>query len=638
MPSTMVQARPRVVGFSDRLEYIPRPLSTISSATSSSMSTIRPSHSLTGSITSVRSGNASSPPSARKSDHQRGLSLSESGAIEPSPFDAGASPSKLFQRPSTPIRDPNTVRPSSNSTEGALSSSDGETEGQPSASNDFVPSDFSQLNDVQVTGSRYPRIGSPHDLRRIGAPRPRSSPEVKISKRQKKGKSWSALLSRRLKQHGNVEGNDVSPQDLKPPGKFAPMDEFTFDNVDLDEDNTCVIRSPGYELPKSAPANKTEMFRRSEESDEVPGAVLDLDETWAMQEAEAQANQARMAKRRLHSSGTMGGFMGSGMHHHRRAESAPALTPFSHPITPYALGKSPQMADVFEEDESEDRGSAPSQPLMPPASEAPEKPSNIGQDFQKQVTEPAPPCGDHSGYDSTIATGEQGQEADLLLHGAPGPEETLGLAVTKSPNPSTATTPVADLRRPNTSPTSYAFADTASRRTISIADSSNAEPSPDTAQTSFDAPRLGTAHSSTTERSSAWSAARTTDSGGAYHSTEDVPSLTSSASTRTGPAAPQLFSPPAAAPPAVPRALDDARSQSVSELPPRPSRPLSAGKRASLASLSRLVGGSFGEKSKLSIESRAEDEGGEAKGPEKKKRNRISRLVGLFKSKENLKG
>ena len=413
------------------------------------------------------------------------------------------------------------------------------------------------------------------------------------------------------------------------------MDEFTIDHVDFDEDNTCVIRSPNYEAPKSAPANRTEMFRRSEESDEVPGAVLDLDETWAKQEAEAQANQARMAKRRLHSSGTMGGFVGPGMHYHRRAESAPALTPFNQPLTPFGLANSPQMADVFEEDENEDRGPAPSQAAMSSINEAPEKSTSSDQDFAVQHNEQTPFSRHSSGRDNITILGEPGQEADLLLCGTPGPEETHEQAVDKSCTPSAMATPVANSHRPNTSPTTYTFADAVSRRTISIADSSNAEPSPDTAQTSFDVPRLGTAHSSITERSSAWSGARTADSG-AYHSTEDVPSLISSASTRTGPAVPP-FAPLAAARPPVPRG-PDARSQSVSEPVPRPSsRPLSAGKRASLASLSRLVGGSFGEKSKLSIESRADDEG-EAKGPDKKRKNRISRLVRLFKSKENLKG
>ena len=57
-------ARPRVVGFATEVQYIPRPLSTISSETESSFSTIR-DHSVNNSISSILSLGASSPPSAR---------------------------------------------------------------------------------------------------------------------------------------------------------------------------------------------------------------------------------------------------------------------------------------------------------------------------------------------------------------------------------------------------------------------------------------------------------------------------------------------------------------------------------------------------------------------------------------------
>ena len=59
-----LSARPRVVGFATEVEYIPRPLSTISSETESSFSTIR-DHSVNNSISSILSLGASSPPSAR---------------------------------------------------------------------------------------------------------------------------------------------------------------------------------------------------------------------------------------------------------------------------------------------------------------------------------------------------------------------------------------------------------------------------------------------------------------------------------------------------------------------------------------------------------------------------------------------
>jgi len=154
----------------------------------------------------------------------------------------------------------------------------------------------------------------------------------------------------------------------------------------------------------------------------------------------------------------------------------------------------------------------------------------------------------------------------------------------------------------------------------------SSNPSPDFGNASFDVPRLGTAHSSITDRS-VWSSARTGESGpDTTYSVEDVPSLTSSASTMiSGGLVP--FSPASTRP-------SGERSFSFSAAVPRRSRPASAaGKRSSLASLSRLVASSYGEKSKLSIESRAQDDSG---GSEKKKRHRISRMMKFWKSKEKL--
>jgi len=56
-------SRPRV-GFSDKVEVIPRPLSTISSDTTSTLSTVRPSHSATGSINSILEQRPATPVSA----------------------------------------------------------------------------------------------------------------------------------------------------------------------------------------------------------------------------------------------------------------------------------------------------------------------------------------------------------------------------------------------------------------------------------------------------------------------------------------------------------------------------------------------------------------------------------------------
>lgn len=68
---TRPPSRPRV-GFSENVEYIPRPLSTISSETESSLSTVR-GHSVNNSISSVLSLSTPSPPASRA--HTRMASL-----------------------------------------------------------------------------------------------------------------------------------------------------------------------------------------------------------------------------------------------------------------------------------------------------------------------------------------------------------------------------------------------------------------------------------------------------------------------------------------------------------------------------------------------------------------------------------
>jgi len=100
-------------------------------------------------------------------------------------------------------------------------------------------------------------------------------------------------------------------------------------------------------------------------------------------------------------------------------------------------------------------------------------------------------------------------------------------------------------------------------------------------------------------------------------SVDDVPSLSSSRSTMTTPpqngfvgASP--FSP-------------EGRSSSVYSTPSLDERRYS--KRNSVASLSRLMGGAFGEKSKLSIETRPQSQHIMSTTPKVKKTNRLSKLI-----------
>ena len=641
-----VQNRPRV-GFSDTLEYIPRPLSTISSATSSTLSTLRPSHSLSGSVTSLRSsGTCSPPPAARDDQHVENLS-SESPPRTVSSDTATSLFGNPLCRPSTP----------SSSSKPSMDEVIYEDESERSDLF-FNPTSEPPAQDspIEQTASTNASFRFQADLRALRGPydpsgshltRPRSSPETKVSKRLKKGKSWSGLLLRKGKHRGLEQRltESPSPASLR---EFAPLEDFPLEDVNFDEDTTCVIRTPGFDVPYSAPVMNSTTWKPSGLSDhDKNDAVLDLDATWEGMEIEEQANESGFssAKRRMHSSGATGGFIGPGMHYHRRAESAPVMTPTQISLGVHRLGSNPQMADVFEEDEEEviaahgsRRESSQanrSQQIEPPGLDV--QVVNVGGENivpfdRSSKREPLNKTKSESGLGSkarqhdTDISHPSGETKDVQVGIAnPGDEPRLSV-VTKSSDESTVTPLSNDQSRNEATPIDPNHSQAAPQTFIAGAESPT-DPSPDYIQTSFDVPRLNTAHSSITDRS-VWSSSRTAESGpDTSYSTEDVPSLTSSASTMFSHAVP--FSPVVESRPSAERSFST--SAVVSKRPGT----ASAAKRASLASLSRLVGGSFGEKSKLSIESSVPQEEGERR--DKKKRNRISRLMKFWKSKENLR-
>jgi len=110
-----------------------------------------------------------------------------------------------------------------------------------------------------------------------------------------------------------------------------------------------------------------------------------------------------------------------------------------------------------------------------------------------------------------------------------------------------------------------------------------------------------------------------------HGSVEDVPSLTSSASTMTGniPHLPPFYNCPSAD-----------RVGSFSAATPRRTSHSNAHKRSSLSSLSKLVGGVSSQKSKLSYEEKPPC----ADTVIKKRGHRMSRLMHFWKSKEKQKG
>ena len=653
-------ARPRV-GFSDRLEYIPRPLSTISSATASSVSTVRPSHSLNGSISSIRSNNTPSPPTTRT--HGRGLfggelhsnieELASSVTNEPGTFRIPARTPYRYSPPPPDLADL--------------------TEDESSFSPDVLDLDsvlppfaFDRHNEEIVSGTSSEASMDPTSE---VVPDPKtmttrldSALEVKNDRRQSRGKSWTGLLSRKRNPSGFVDNveevNSTAPAQDSPTARSPEpnaIENLSLDDVNFDEDTTFVLRSPQYDVPRSAPVNPNSSWRSGSSSESESGDVLDLDAAWDLAGNEIKSRMGgiglRTSQRRLHSSGLTGGFVGPGMHYHRRAESAPVMTPVDYQFGFPRFGSNPQMADVFEEEEDEENRK--SQTSNEPSRSKSIKNELEAQGSGVQATDLAfaTPLSSlrlskepKSKHVSTVATQpaetapsppvttDKAQEAslDLSIDIVDAVDEPRFSVVTKSSDESTITPTLSnDPLRSRPVPASLDFAPP---RAEQFSGYSSLNPSPSPAKTSFDVPRLGTAHSSTTERSG-WSSARTGEVGTEVgYSTEDVPSLTSSAST--------MISHPVPYTPVVGSRPDADRSHSLSEaVPERPTTSNSAFKRRSLASLSMLRLGSSSSKSKLSIETRPGQEGSEGGERTKKKRHRISRIMKFWnKSNDDLKG
>ena len=672
------QNRPRV-GFSDTIEFIPRPLSTISSETSSSMSTIRASHSVSGSITSIVSGDTSSSLPLRNAqaipEHSQVINHIDAGPKLPgatldnySPMEPQAGTSMAMENLLSAHSYPSTVP-----YEGTISRISRQRNLLSSYSAvDDIAAQFSKslsrdglessLPTPDLNGVRR-RRGEQVMLNSLPVGRPRSSPELKDAKRQKNVRSWAgSILSRKGKSRDIGDHAEIRDLTQSSSGEFPLSDDFSLDDINFDEDTTCVIHNPQYAVPRRNAADFSSSGARGPSSFqtlEFHTPVLDLDAALCPLDVpgdieEGAGSRYPSTKRRMHSGGATGGFTGPGMHYHRRAESAPEMAPVDyHTFGVNRLGSNAAMADVFEEEEEEEEEDVTA-PIARDQSGVQEELAgddmsglgvqvvdvNIGDDTShprccRQNTSRSAGCGEQSLPNAEDTTREPESTSigilpqdEVQTEIVDAIEEPCFSIVIKSSDESTIT-PAIPLEasgsgQPET-PTDYSF----SRALHYLNDVANHSPvsSPDFASTSFDVPRLHTATSSITDRNTISSRRAGGVGQGSTYSAEDVPSLTSSASTMIS------SHPPRISTSAETRSSGE-RSMSFSAAVPRRTRPVSAGKRSSLASLSRLVGGSYGEKSKLSIESRAQSE--DFDRPEKKKKHRISRLMRFWKSKENL--
>lgn len=621
-------SRPRV-GFSDTVEFIPRPLSTISSETSSSLSTIRQNHSLTGSITSIISASTSSPPASRVTRSSLDT-MFEIDHLQPRP--KTASPTLHGSDTHSPFRDDLRLlkRPLSVAENDGGSAGSDELGGWRNSGGNDQPED-----EPAVAPSSLEENPSPSDSVSAAAlTKPQRSSQApseslilstdsKRAKKQKKVSSWAGSILSRKTKHSDYTGQCAGYPSPAPQYRaFADGNDLSLENINFDEDTTCVIETPvDYDVGTSSVYTEIPPWKPRESSptqdSDTSISVLDLDAALGPfntpnlggDGGDDSGTSFPVSRRRMHSSGATGGFTGPGMHYHRRAESAPEMVAINYQVFGFPrLSSNAAMADVFEEEE-EDEGLSPKEGVQQEDFAENDSIPGLGVNIvdMDDGTDPMLLRPEHT----ASSPGSEGLNEDYsTVEIVAADEEPRASVVTKSSDGSTITPTLSNepcIRRPASAPIDFAVS-----RTHMFATPQSPSISFPDFRSSSDVPRNHTANSSMTDRVTVGS---------------DVPSLISNAPTMTS---------------AHDSRFSSVGTHSSSDLPhslpsharPRTSRYDIPSKRSSFASLSRLVGSSHGERSKLSIEERATPDSTEK--TERKKGNRISRLMRFWKSKEKL--
>ena len=603
-----VQGTPRPrVGFSETVDLIPRPLSLISSETEDSASTIRYSHSLTNSINSL--GGISSPSKSRSS-----LSLSageNSPRTRPKTADA-ASPSWTEGHKKDSFED--ALSSHRCSVASMLDTATG-------PSNEASPSKQKRF----WSGNNSPEEVSPkttpaHELAdpifestpswTIDAasdpPRPRTSPERQASIKKRKVRSLTTgIFSRKAKTRSPKTKGRRTPTPPLPLSRSVPDAIF-------DEDNTVVIREspPRLNSRPSAPALLTSniapltISSRQDEVD-IASPVIDLDAALGPFGSEEMIPQTGFAaaRARLHSGGIRSTTDAFG-NLHRRAESAPHLPPPNKTILAmhrYGSNSSMGVDEVFDEEEEDDYL----------AGKTPKRPAPIRTDSRSES--PRIRISDASEHSPTDSSEESEQ------FGFPETESELKAPVTRTSDSTVTESDFVEplAIRPVSVPIDFAYQSSP----ISYASSGDFQSAPNSAISFADTDSGYDSHIRQSRlRTDVHPSSRRL-------STEDVPSLSDSVSTATG---------------VHPRVSGSVHTRSSTEQPTKrsfsESAPVAlssarASKRASLASLSRLIpGSSHGEKSKLRFGESATDLD-QQRLPAAKKSNRISRMMHFWRPK-----
>ena len=665
--------RPSRVGFSDVLEFIPRPLSTISSETSSSMSTVRATHSVSNSITSMIGGGTSPSPQSTVNARSGRRANLEMDSLRAGPTTAGTSPPCAsqdwqwdFSEMESPVKRPSSAPAKSSPSKGANSLSNPSIVGSPGKINHdpFATSPTSPEKSCKTTSS--PSSGAmnlqAHRRRPISPTlRPRTSPEPKVTKRQRKGRSWADILSRKGKHHDPLV-EFASRRSLTPPLRQYPQEaEFSLDDINFDEDTTCIIETGSpevFKLPRLQTDYAAWKPREISPLSETDSSASMLDIDAALESSDFPSTGPAFedvvsggtsgSKRRMHSSGVTGGFAGPGMHYHRRTESAPEMEAIDRSKFGFPrLGSNPAMA-IEEEEEEDDEEELALKPVIASTTldreelqdnEAPglgvniiDAESNTERPIQRGMRRySSREVAENDSSATRSSTKLENPKEYGLLEIVGAHEEPRFSVITKYSDESTITPTLSHdplEARPVSAPLDFAMP-TPALTYNATPETPSAVSSPDFFRTSFDMPRIHTASSSITDRATL-SSSRAGDHALTLHSSvDDVPSLTSSASTMASGHPPRISSSANTC-----SSADRSGSFSVPTSARARTRPVSAGKRNSLASLTRLVGGGSYNRSKLNIEECVQPDTPEKR--EKKKGNRISRLMKFWKSKEKL--
>ena len=424
-------------------------------------------------------------------------------------------------------------------------------------------------------------------------------------------------------------------------------------------------------------------YEQTAQDDVLSSPVIDLDaalgpfNTPEMRNNRGNLSKFSVATQRMYSGGRRGEFVGPEMRYHRRTESAPVMQPFDRSILgPIRLGgNGAETPDVFDEEEEDEFLAANTSPRnerevpadAPPAQpqaaakqepspesiksgdsvetltrgndchsspspqglgiqpvqrveETVEKPAE--KSTEKAIEEPVSPKQSPASvhYDSKkedAAESAQRTDSPFSVPRRSPADNLKPVPPFKQPEPASPDVSPRFLavdKRPSTSPNQLPPSIPPFSLSTGVSPSDSSFPSPDV-------PRF-------TDRNFSSHSYQHLPSDYPYASVEDVPSLTSSASTMTNTI--NRFSASF-----FPRArLSTDRAASFSAAVHRRSSQANSSKRSSLASLSKLVGGPNSERSKLYQE---EKPPGDAHESSRKKSRRITRLMHFWKGKDKEK-